>query len=102
MADQSLIECNVCGGRYPDVQRDGTQYFHACPKSRAVDAGPNPKFVDAATTPDVPERLTKREPIVGAVDENTVADLVTHRKANTTVITDAAVVAAFFTPQEVA
>lgn len=26
-----MVKCNVCGGTYEPIQRDGSQYFHACP-----------------------------------------------------------------------
>jgi hypothetical protein len=26
-----MVTCTTCGGRYAPIQRDGTQYFHACP-----------------------------------------------------------------------
>lgn len=26
-----MVRCNVCGGTYEPIQRDGSQYFHACP-----------------------------------------------------------------------
>lgn len=28
-----MLRCKTCGGVYPDKQRDGTLYFHACPPS---------------------------------------------------------------------
>jgi len=26
-----MLKCNTCGGTYEPIQRDGSQYFHACP-----------------------------------------------------------------------
>lgn len=26
-----MQQCKTCNGTYPDVQADGTRYFHACP-----------------------------------------------------------------------
>ena len=66
-----MLKCQSCGATYERIQRDGTEYFHACaPLSRgelqaAVDAGhvklPKGETVDDAHARRPYERPNKRD-----------------------------------------
>ena len=51
-----ILNCNSCGGTYPDTDRDGAPYYHACSPEVATHA-----VCDASGAVREPEKRTPRE-----------------------------------------
>src|SRR4051812_8897877 len=101
MPNLTLMQCGSCGGIYPRAQKDGTEYYHACPSRRVTGSTPAPTAKDpTATAPAfAPIDQPRNENIVG-VDENKKPIIAAAGKG-AVVVVDPVVIAAFLTPPEV-
>lgn len=94
MVDASIVQCNSCHGIYRPVQRDGTQYFHACPTQRvtadAVIDQASGKVITPATFALIANRRDENVLSVDAQGTVTIKSVGT----GTTPVLDPAVIAA--------
>lgn len=98
MSAMQVVQCQSCGGLYTPRQKDGTEYFHACPSRRVTGS-------TAAPTPDDP-KATKpvftvidqpRNENIKALDATGKPVIVADGKGSL-VVADPAVIAAFLNP----
>lgn len=93
-----IVTCNSCGGTYMPLQRDGTEYYHACPLRRVVGSKPAPTKDDPdATAPVYAAIAEPRNENVKSVDEKGVVTIVAEGKGVAAVV-DQAAIAAFANP----
>lgn len=100
MANQTIHECNACGGLYTPIQNDGTEYYHVCPSRRLVRNDPAPTKADPDATVAVFEPIpNRRDERVKGLDK-TGQPIIMAAGAGASIVTDAARAAVFTANEE--